>query len=144
MCVGKNTSQPANVRNVRPRRTLSALQRAAAFSKKWQCHFFDTLKEAWSKSMLLFYAQIRGAGGVPHVQRRLKSPRRRSGRTPDGHFRDERGRRPLRICWNFSLVPQGRTLCPSARGKRIATPSCAMVRNHHVKKHTTINEKEVV
>ena len=38
--------------------------------------------------MLFFSAQIRGAGGVPHVQRRLKSPRRRSGRTPAGHFRD--------------------------------------------------------
>ena len=44
MCVGKNTSQPANVRNVRSRRTFHALQRAAAFSKKWHCHFFDTLK----------------------------------------------------------------------------------------------------
>ena len=42
MCVGKNTSQPANVRNVRSRRTFHALQRAAAFSKKWLSHFFDT------------------------------------------------------------------------------------------------------
>ena len=44
MCVGKNTSQPANVRNVRSRRTFHALQRAAAFSKKWLRHFFDTMK----------------------------------------------------------------------------------------------------
>ena len=48
MCVGKNTSQPANVGNVRPRRTFHALQRAAAFSKKWLSHFFDTLKSPFA------------------------------------------------------------------------------------------------
>jgi hypothetical protein len=42
MCVGENTSRPANVRVVRRWRTTSALQQAAAFSKKWHGHFFDS------------------------------------------------------------------------------------------------------
>jgi hypothetical protein len=37
----KNTSRPANVRVVRCKRTTSALRQAAAYSKKWQSHFFD-------------------------------------------------------------------------------------------------------
>jgi len=46
MHVGENTSQPANVRVVRLQRTRSALQQAASQSKKWLCHFFDSLKGA--------------------------------------------------------------------------------------------------
>ena len=44
--VGENSSQPANVRIVRLQRTKSALQQAASSSKKWLCHFFDSLRLA--------------------------------------------------------------------------------------------------
>lgn len=43
MCVGENTSRPANVRAVRLWWTVSALPQAAACSKKRQSRFFDSL-----------------------------------------------------------------------------------------------------
>ena len=54
MYVTKNTSQAANVRNVRLRRTLSALQRAAKTSKK-AIGLFDGLRRPLGH---LFYFSI--------------------------------------------------------------------------------------
>ena len=42
---GKNTLRGANVRFVRETRTNRALSEAKTPSKKWLCHFFDTLKQ---------------------------------------------------------------------------------------------------
>ena len=46
MCVVENTYRSANARIVHLQRTMRALQQAAAFSKKWHSHFFDSRKSS--------------------------------------------------------------------------------------------------
>ena len=51
MCVGENTSRPANVRVVRLQRATSALQQAAVLSKKWYTTFSIKLRPAAAHSL---------------------------------------------------------------------------------------------
>ena len=76
LCVAKNTSRPANVRIVRYQRTMSALQQAAAFSKKWLCHFFDSLALPYGEG-----APEGGGRGLPSPMGRVVE-RSETGRGP--------------------------------------------------------------
>ena len=53
--VGENTFRPASVGTVRYMRTVPARSRAVSPSKKWLCHFFDTLKTTLFRSGLDFF-----------------------------------------------------------------------------------------
>ena len=48
----------ANVRIVRLWRTIRALQQAAAFSKKWLCHFLKALRPAAAHSLFALSEQL--------------------------------------------------------------------------------------